>query len=126
MTFKAIHQAADDQYADVYTATIVKNGTRSDGVFLDGRAPVRLIPSAGWSSTAAIVHVELSEDGETYVPLWSVSTAYTVPVVKSQASRVDPEQFWGVAYIRLIGTQARGTAVAQSTGSTISIVARLI
>jgi hypothetical protein len=110
----------------VLTATIVKNGTQSDGAFLDGRAPIRLIMPAGFKSTSAIVKFRTSEDGVTYAPFWSAGTAYTVAVQKSQAVRVDPTAFWGVGYIKLSGTQARGTAVTQGTICPISVVARLI
>ena len=126
MTFKSVHEAANDRYADVYTATIAKNGTQSNAVFLDGRAPIRLIMPAGFKSTSAVVRFRTSEDGVTYAPLWSAGTAYAVAAQKSQAVSVDPTAFWGVGYIKLSGTQARGTAVTQGTIAPIGVVARLI
>jgi hypothetical protein len=126
MTFKSVHQAADDQYAAIYTGAIVATGTRTGALFLNGRAPIRLIMPALWAATAAQVRVQLSEDGVSYLPLWAAGTAYTVAVQKSQAVRIDPETFGGVAYIRLVGTTAKGTAAAQSTAVTVGIVARLI
>ena len=124
--FKSVHQAADDQYIDVYSSAIVKDGTQCAAVNLDGRSPVRLLMSAGWATTAALVHFDMSDDGVTYRELWSAGTAYTVAVKASQAVRVDPEVFWGVNYIRLLGTQAKGTAAAQTTQGVVGIVARLI
>jgi len=124
--FKSVHQMADDQYIDVYSAAIVKTGTQCAAVNLDGRSPVRLLMPAGWATTAAILHVDMSDDGVTYRELWSAGTAYTVAVKASQAVRVDPQMFGGVNYIRLLGTQVRGTAVAQSTQGIVGIVARLI
>ena len=126
MTFKSTHQAADDQYADIYTGAIAKNGTRTGAIALDGRAPIRLLIPSGWAGTAAIVHVDVSDDGATYYPLWAAGTAYTVNVAAGKASVVDPTKFYGVGYVRLVGTQARGTAAAQSTAVSVGVVARLI
>ena len=126
MTFKTQHQAADDQYIDIFSAPIVATGTRTASVDLDGRAPIRLLMPAGWATTAAIVHFDISDDGTTYYRLWSAGTAYTVTTVKSKASPVDPEKFWGCKYLRLVGTRARGTAEAQTTACVVGIVARLI
>ena len=124
--FKSAHQMADDQYIDVYSSAIVKTGTQCTAVNLDGRSPIRLLMPAGWATTAALVHFDMSDDGVTYRELWSAGTAYTVAVKASQAVRVDPEVFWGTNYIRLLGTQAKGTAVAQNTQGVVGIVARLI
>jgi len=126
MTFKSVHQAADDQYAAIYTGAIVATGTRTGALFLDGRAPIRLLVPSGWAGTAAIVHVDVSDDGAAYYPLWAAGTAYTVNVAAGKASVVDPTKFYGVGHIRLVGTTARGTAAAQSTAVTVGVVARLI
>ena len=126
MSFKSVHQAADDSYIDVFASAVVKNGTQCAAVDLDGRAPVRLLMPAGWAGTAAIVHVDLSDDGTTYRELWNAGTAYTVAVKASQAVRVDPWVFGGCRYVRLVGTTAKGTAAAQSTQGTVGIVARLL
>ena len=126
MTFKSTHQAADDQYAAIYTGAIVATGTRTGALFLDGRAPIRLLVPSGWAGTAAIVHVAVSDDGATYYPLWAAGTAYTVNVSAGKASVVDPTKFYGVSHIRLVGTTARGTASAQSAATTLGIVAQVI
>ncbi len=55
--FRSQMDMADDQYVRIKTATIVKGGTRSDAVTLDGLSPVRLMFPAGWKSTSAIVKV---------------------------------------------------------------------
>jgi len=125
--FRSTFEAADDQYVRIKTATIVKDGTRSDAVALNGLSPVRMMYPAGWKSTSPIVHVKVSEDGTTFYPLWTAAnTAYTIPAVKSRAYQVSPDAFRGVTYIRLVGTQARGTAVTQGTICPISVVCRLI
>ena len=126
MAFKSVHQAADDRYIDVYASAYVATGTQCAAVDLDGRAPVRLLMPAGWAGTAPVVRVDVSDDGTTYRELWSAGTAYTVAVKASQAVRVDPETFWGCRWIRLVGTSAKGTAVAQTTQGSVGIVARLI
>ena len=126
MDFKTQHQAADDSYVDIYSSAIIKNGTQCAAVDLDGRAPLRLLMPAGWAGSAAIVHVDLSDDGTTYRELWSAGTAYTVAVSASQAVRVDPWIFGGCRYVRLVGTRARGTAAGQTTQGTVGIVARLL
>ena len=124
--FRSKFEAADDQYIRIKTATIVKDGTRGD-VALNGLSPVRVMYPAGWKSTSPIVHVKVSEDGVTFYPLWTTaSTAYTMPAVKSRAYQVSPDHFRGVTHIRLVGTQARGTAVTQGTICPISVVCRLI
>ena len=93
---------------------------------IGGLAPIRLLVGSKWASTAPIVHVQVSEDGTTYYPLWAAGTAYTVAVRAGKASVVDPTKFYGVGYIRLVGTTAKGTATAQSTGVSVGVVARLI
>ena len=110
----------------VFSASIAKDGTRTGAIALDGRAPIRLLIPSTWAGTAAIVHVDVSDDGVAYYPLWSASTAYTVSVLAGKASVVDPTTIYGAGYIRLVGTQARGTAAAQSTAVTVGVVARLI
>lgn len=125
--FRSRQQAADDLYIRIKTATILAGGTQSDAVVLDGLSPIRLMFPAGWKSTSPIVHVKVSEDGSTYYPLWTASnTAYTVPAVKSRAYQLSPDDFQGVTYIKLAGTQARGTAVTQGTICPIQVVARLL
>lgn len=125
-TFKSVHQEAEDQYIKVFTATVVKNGTQSSAVNLEGRAPIRLNMNAGWKGTSPVVKFQVREtSGAGYLPLWSGGTAYTVAVKKSQAVRVDPTIFSGVNYIKLSSTTARGTAVTQGTIAPIGIVARL-
>ena len=109
----------------LYTLPFAAASTRGQ-ISIGGLSPVRLLPGTGWSSTAAIVHIEVSEDGTTYYPLWVDGTAYTVAAVAGRASPVDPTKFYGVHSIRLIGTLARGTASAQSTACTVGIVARNI
>lgn len=109
----------------LYTLPFAAAATRGD-ISIGELSPVRLLVGTGWSSTATIVHVETSEDGVTYYPLWASGTAYTVPVSEGKASVVDPTKFYGVSYIRLIGTRARGTAEAQSTACAVGIVARSI
>jgi len=126
LDFKTQHEAADDQYATVKTVSIIATGTQSTVAHLDGKAPIRLLMPADWSSTAVVVHVDVSEDGTTFLPLWDSGTAYTVAVQASQAVAVDPAKFWGVGYIRLLGTTAKGTAVAQTTACEVSVVSRLI
>ena len=126
MAYKTQHQAADDSYIDIYSSAFIKTGTQCAAVDLGGRCPVRLLMPAEWSTTAAIVHVDLSDDGTTYSELWSAGTAYTVAVQPSQAVRLDPYIFTGCRYIRLVGTLARGTAEAQSTHGVVGIVARLL
>jgi len=124
--FYTQHEAADAQFASVTTVDIVATGTQSSTTYLNGRAPIRLLIPSGWSSTAAIVHFDVCDSGDDYYPLWADGTAYTVAVEADQAVAVDPTKFWGVGYVRLIGTQARGTAVAQTTACTVGIVSRLI
>lgn len=110
-----------------YTLSIAATATRG-ACSIGNRAPIRLLIPSTWATTAAIVHVETSEDGTTYYPLWDSAnnTAYTVVTNTGKASIVDPTKFHGVAYIRLIGTQARGTAFAQATAVTVSVVAMKI
>lgn len=128
--FRGINEATNEQYCSfvgVKTATIVKGGTRSDAVLLDGLSPVRLCFPAGWRTTSAIVKVSVSENGSTYYPLWKATgTAYTIPAVKSRAYQLSPDDFRGVTYIKLSSTTAKGTAVTQGTICPISVVARLI
>jgi len=126
LDFKTQHEAADDQYATVKTVSIIATGTQSTVARLDGQSPIRLLMPAGWSSTAVVVHVDVSEDGTSFLPLWDGGTAYTVAVEASQAVAVDPTKLWGVGYIRLLGTTAKGTAVAQTTACSVSVVTRLI
>ncbi|MCK9357092.1 MAG: hypothetical protein M0R22_08140 [Dehalococcoidia bacterium] len=126
MTFKTVHQAADAQFLKIYDSAYIATATQGTAVDLEGRSPIRLLMPAGWETTAAIVHIDVSDDGTNYYELWSAGTAYTVAVKKSVAVRVDPEVFWGCQWIRLVGTRARGTAEAQATQGTIGIVARLI
>lgn len=104
-----------------YSLPFAANSTRGD-MDIGGLAPIRLLAGTGWSSTATIVHVETSEDGTTYYPLWASGTAYTVPIAEGRASAVDPTKFYAVNHIRLIGTRARGTAEAQSTACAVGIV----
>lgn len=124
--YKSGFEETNDRYAAVQTVNLIATGTQSTTANLDGKSPIRLLVGAGWSSTATIVHIDISDDGTTYYPLWASGTAYTVAVQESQAVSVDPTKFWGVGYIRLIGTLARGTAEAQSTACSVGIVTRLI
>ncbi len=123
---KTPYQIVNDRYASVDDMAFAATGTQGAAVHLDGRAPIRLLIPSDWSSTAAIVHFDVSETGTSYVPLWVGGTAHTVAVQADQAVRLDPHNFWGVGYVKLIGTQARGTAVAQTTACTVSVVSRLI
>lgn len=123
---KSIHQYADEAYIETYESTFVTAGTRGSAVNLDGKAPIRLIMPSTWINTqSTLLHVQLSTGGSTYTELWSAGTAYTVSVAKSKAVRLDPDQFGGVTYLRLISTLARGTAATQHAG-VVTIVARRI
>jgi len=124
--FKSAHEVADASFVDTYNSAFIATGTQCAAVDLGGRCPVRLLMPAEWSTTAAIVHVDLSDDGTTYRELWSAGTAYTVAVQPSRAVRLDPYIFTGCRYIRLVGTLARGTAEAQSTHGVVGIVGRLL
>lgn len=124
-SFRSINEATNERYAQIITASIAEAGTQSGAADLHGLAPIRLIMPSAWKSTAAIVKFNVSDDGENYYPFWSAGTAVTVAVKKSQAVRVDPELFWGVGYIKLTGTQAKGTAVTHPAVD-IKIMARLI
>jgi len=126
LEFHTQHEAADAQFARVDTVSIIATGTQSTTAYLGGRAPIRLLVPGGWSSTAAIVHFDIADTAGSYYPLWASGTAYTVAAGSGQAVSVDPTKFYGVKYIRLLGTQARGTAVAQTTACTVSVVSRLI
>ena len=127
MTFKSTHQAANDQYTEVYTVNIAADGTRSDAVFLDGRSPVRVYIPSGWASTAAQVRVDVSEDNTTFARLCDRYNAeYSVTAAAGKAHIVEPSDMGGVAYIRLVGTTAAGTAAAQTTAVAVRIVARLV
>lgn len=108
-----------------YTLPFAAASTRGQ-IGLGGLAPIRLLVGSKWAGTAPIVHVEVSEDGTTYYPLWASGTAYTVAVKAGKASVVDPTKFYGVKYIRLVGTRARGTAEAQSAATTLGIVAKVM
>ena len=128
--FRSIGEAQNEQYVSfvgVKTATIVKDGTQSNAVLLDGLSPIRLLWPAGWKSTSPVVRVLVSENATTYYRLYTATgTGYTIPAVKSHATQLDPDAFRGVTYIKLSGTQARGTAVTQGTICPISVVCRLI
>lgn len=108
-----------------YVLPFAVGATRGE-MDIGGLAPIRLLGGTGWAASAPIVHIETSEDGATYYPLWASGTAYTVPVVADRANVVDPTKIYGVNYIRLVGTTAKGTAIAQTTACTVSIVARHI
>ncbi len=127
--YRSVHDAANDQYVQVKTATIARNGTRSNAVMIDGLAPVRIAYDGNWMATAPIVHVRVSETSTGLLPLWkaSTSTAYTVPAVKSRAYQLASGDFAGVNYIRLLAAKARGTAVsASATAVHVSIVCKLL
>lgn len=127
--YRSVHEATNEQYVQVKTVTIARNGTRSNAVMLDGLAPIRLEYDGNWMATAPIVHVRVSEESTSFLPLWkaSTNTAYTVPAVKSRAYQLGADDFKGVGYIRLLATKARGTAVsASATAVHVSVVCRLV
>jgi hypothetical protein len=94
---------------------------------IGGLAPIRLLVGTGWSSTAAQIRPRVSEDGTTFYPLYdSDNAAYTVTVSAGRAYILQPSDFVGVTHLRLLGTTAQGTASAQSTACTVTIVARAL
>ena len=123
---KSVHQRATDSYIKAFTTVFATGGTRGTPVDLDGRTPVRIHMPSTWINTqSTLLHIQLSTGGTTYQDMWSANTAYTVAVAKSKAVVLDTSKFWGVNYIRLHSTLARGTAATQHYG-VVTIIARVI
>ena len=101
--------------------------TRGGVVNLDGKVPVRLLVPAKWATTAVRVRVRLSQDGTTYYPLYDdIGAEKAIVVSTGRAVALDPAVFCGVTYLQLRGTQATGTAAAQSTACRVTVIARLV
>ena len=101
--------------------------TRGGIVNLDGKVPVRLLIPGTWASTAVRVRVRVSEDGTTYYPLYDdTGNQKSIVVSTGRAVALDPVEFAGVTYLQLRGTQATGTAAAQSAACRITVIARLV
>ena len=127
MTFKSLAETNNEIYPETFTASFAAAGTRGSVVALGYRTPIRLLVGAGWAGTAVQVRPYRSEDNVTYRPVYD---AYGSPVTISAAAgrdvEIDANSLKRTAYLRLLGTQATGTAVAQSTVCTITVVAALV
>ena len=118
---------ADALFIGTAGSAFAATGTRGTVVNLDGKAPVRLLIPGTWASTAVRVRVRVSEDGTTYYPLYDdTGNQKSIVVSTGRAVALDPVEFCGVTYLQLRGTQATGTAAAQSAACRITVITRLV
>jgi hypothetical protein len=119
--------AADAMFITTAGSAFAALGTRGTVVDLDGKAPVRLLIPGNFATTAVRVRVRVSHDGATYYPLYDdAGNQKSIVVSTGRAVALDPAEFCGISYLQLRGTQATGTAAAQSTACRVTIITRLV
>jgi hypothetical protein len=127
MTFKSLAETNNEIYPETFTATFAAAGTRGSVVALGYRTPIRLLVGAGWAGTATQVRPYRSEDGVTYRPVYDqYGTAVAISAVAGRDVELDANLLKRTAYLRLLGAEASGTAAAQSTACTVTVIAGLV
>jgi hypothetical protein len=92
---------------DSTTVTIANTATVSSVLTLDrGRIPLALITPAALTGTTFTF--QSSADGNTYVPIYYESTAYSVTVSTSRHIALDRRAFEAVKYLKIVSGSAEG------------------
>lgn len=90
------------------TASIASGGTTSQPIGLQGNRLLAIQTPAALTGTALTFLA--SFDDETYAPLYNSSGAVSVTVAASRYIAVEPADFAGVEYLKVVSGSAEGAA----------------
>lgn len=104
-----------------FTVTIAANASLSGAVQLDEFVPVAIVMPSSW--TAANLTFQASEDGTTFLDLYSTSgSELQVTAAANRFLALDPAQFRGARFLKVrSGTSA--TPVNQTAQRTLKLLA---